>query len=51
MLQGFPETHLGWRPVAIDLAADHEVICPDVRGYGDSESPTTTGPARPYDPR
>jgi pimeloyl-ACP methyl ester carboxylesterase len=29
-----------WRHVAADLAADHTVICPDLRGYGDSGKPT-----------
>jgi haloacetate dehalogenase len=39
LLHGFPETHLMWRHVAADLAADHTVICPDLRGYGDSDKP------------
>jgi pimeloyl-ACP methyl ester carboxylesterase len=28
-----------WRHVAEDLAADHTVICPDLRGYGASDKP------------
>ncbi|SCG56072.1 Pimeloyl-ACP methyl ester carboxylesterase [Micromonospora echinaurantiaca] len=40
LLHGFPQTHLMWRHVAADLAADHTVICPDLRGYGDSDKPT-----------
>ncbi|WP_194815910.1 alpha/beta fold hydrolase [Nocardia sp. XZ_19_385] len=39
LLHGFPQTHLCWRQVAADLAADHTVICPDLRGYGDSDKP------------
>ncbi|WP_112248242.1 alpha/beta hydrolase [Kribbella monticola] len=39
LLHGFPQTHLMWRDVARDLAADHTVICPDLRGYGDSDKP------------
>jgi pimeloyl-ACP methyl ester carboxylesterase len=39
LLHGFPQTHLMWRHVAEDLAADHTVICPDLRGYGDSDKP------------
>ena len=39
LLHGFPETHLMWRHVAADLAADHTVICPDLRGYGESDKP------------
>ncbi|WP_369250397.1 alpha/beta fold hydrolase [Streptomyces sp. R41] len=44
LLHGFPETHLMWRHVATDLAADHTVICPDLRGYGDSGKPAADGP-------
>jgi haloacetate dehalogenase len=39
LLHGFPETHLMWRYVAADLALDHTVIVPDLRGYGDSDKP------------
>jgi haloacetate dehalogenase len=39
LLHGFPQTHLMWRHVAADLAGDHTVICPDLRGYGDSDKP------------
>ncbi|MDN3271940.1 alpha/beta hydrolase [Streptomyces sp. MA15] len=44
LLHGFPETHLMWRHVAADLAADHTVIVPDLRGYGDSDKPVEDGP-------
>jgi haloacetate dehalogenase len=44
LLHGFPQTHLMWRHVAADLAADHTVICPDLRGYGASDKPAETGP-------
>jgi haloacetate dehalogenase len=43
LLHGFPQTHLMWRHVAADLAADHTVLCPDLRGYGDSGKPADTG--------
>src|SRR5437764_10276798 len=43
LLHGFPQTHLMWRHVAADLAADHTVICPDLRGYGDSDKPREDG--------
>jgi haloacetate dehalogenase len=46
LLHGFPQTHLMWRHVAADLATDHTVICPDLRGYGDSDKP-----AGPYSKR
>ncbi|MEU4362391.1 alpha/beta hydrolase [Promicromonospora sp. NPDC023987] len=39
LLHGFPQTHLMWRHVAVDLAADHTVIVPDLRGYGASAKP------------
>jgi haloacetate dehalogenase len=39
LLHGFPQTHLMWRHVARDLAAEHTVICPDLRGYGASSKP------------
>ncbi len=42
LLHGFPQTHLMWRHVAADLAADHTVICPDLRGYGASDKPLDT---------
>ncbi|GII88809.1 hydrolase [Sphaerisporangium siamense] len=43
LLHGFPQTHLMWRHVAADLAADHTVICPDLRGYGASDKPVDDG--------
>jgi pimeloyl-ACP methyl ester carboxylesterase len=42
LLHGFPQTHLMWRHVAAGLAADHTVICPDLRGYGASDKPADT---------
>ncbi len=44
LLHGFPQTHLMWRHVAPALAADHTVICPDLRGYGASGKPAESGP-------
>ncbi|MEU4321635.1 alpha/beta hydrolase [Nocardia fluminea] len=43
LLHGFPQTHLMWRHVAADLAADHTMIVPDLRGYGDSDKPAAAG--------
>src|SRR4051794_20804 len=43
LLHGFPQTHLMWRLVAPRLAAaGYSVICPDLRGYGDSDKPDGT---------
>ncbi|WP_369138407.1 alpha/beta fold hydrolase [Modestobacter versicolor] len=39
LLHGYPETHEMWRPVAADLARDHTVVAPDLRGYGGSSQP------------
>src|SRR5690606_23965783 len=50
LLHGFPQTHLMWRHVAADLAADHTLLCPDLRGYGASDKPAEAGP-RPYSKR
>jgi haloacetate dehalogenase len=44
LLHGFPQTHLMWRHVAVALSDDHTVICPDLRGYGDSDKPAGEGP-------
>ncbi|MGK7652651.1 alpha/beta fold hydrolase [Roseovarius sp. B08] len=39
LLHGFPQTHALWARVAPALAETHTVICPDLRGYGDSAKP------------
>lgn len=44
LLHGFPQTHLMWRHVAPALAERHTVICPDLRGYGDSAKPVADTP-------
>ncbi|GAA0451078.1 alpha/beta hydrolase [Streptomyces olivaceiscleroticus] len=44
LLHGFPQTHLMWRHVAAQLAAEHTVVCPDLRGYGASDKPAATAP-------
>lgn len=42
-LHGFPQTHYMWRHVAHELAAQHTVIVPDLRGYGESAKPAQQG--------
>jgi haloacetate dehalogenase len=39
LLHGYPESHLIWRGVAPQLAKEYYVVCPDLRGYGDSSKP------------
>ncbi|RBI77261.1 alpha/beta hydrolase [Roseovarius sp. TE539] len=39
LLHGFPQTRAMWATIAPALARDHTVICPDLRGYGDSGKP------------
>jgi len=39
LLHGYPQTHLIWHLVAPRLAQYYRVICPDLRGYGDSSKP------------
>jgi len=39
LLHGYPQTHAMWHKVAPELARDYSVVCPDLRGYGDSSKP------------
>jgi haloacetate dehalogenase len=39
MLHGYPQTAQMWRKVAPALLDQYCVVCPDLRGYGDSEKP------------
>jgi haloacetate dehalogenase len=39
LLHGYPETHAMWHAIAPALARDYTVVCPDLRGYGDSSKP------------
>jgi haloacetate dehalogenase len=36
LLHGHPRTHATWHMVAARLAPTHTVVCPDLRGYGES---------------
>lgn len=40
LLHGYGETGDMWAPLAVDLAQDHTVIVPDLRGLGRSSKPT-----------
>src|SRR5664279_2338061 len=39
LLHGYPQTHVCWHLVAPILAEKFTVVCPDLRGYGDSSKP------------
>jgi haloacetate dehalogenase len=39
LLHGYPQTHVAWHRVAPSLAERFTVVCPDLRGYGDSAKP------------
>jgi haloacetate dehalogenase len=39
LLHGYPQTHAMWHRVAPALTRSFTVVCPDLRGYGDSEKP------------
>src|SRR3984893_1391931 len=39
LLHGFGDTGDMWAPLAADLARDHTVVVPDLRGLGRSEQP------------
>jgi haloacetate dehalogenase len=39
LLHGYPQTHAMWHKVAPELAREYTLVCPDLRGYGDSSKP------------
>jgi haloacetate dehalogenase len=51
LLHGHPRTHTTWHRVAPLLAQQHTVVCPDLRGYGQSSKPPTTHDHAPYSKR
>jgi haloacetate dehalogenase len=51
LLHGHPRTHATWNQVAPRLAERFTVICPDLRGYGESSKPATTPDHAPYSKR
>ena len=48
LLHGNPQTHAMWHAVAPALAERFTVICPDLRGYGESFKPDATNDHAPY---
>lgn len=51
LLHGYPQTHAMWHQVAPRLVNHFHVICPDLRGYGDSSKPPSTPDHYPYSKR
>jgi haloacetate dehalogenase len=51
LLHGYPETHLCWHRVAPILAEQFTVVCPDLRGSGDSGKPPSDPEHRAYSKR
>ncbi|MBT6636497.1 MAG: alpha/beta hydrolase [Candidatus Marinimicrobia bacterium] len=51
LLHGYPQTHVMWHAVATRLAESFHVICPDLRGYGDSSKPSGTADHYTYSKR
>lgn len=52
LLHGHPRTHTTWHRVApLLVAAGYAVVCPDLRGYGESSKPITTADHSPYSKR
>ena len=52
LLHGHPRTHTTWHRVApLLVAAGLTVVCPDLRGYGQSSKPPTSADHSPYSKR
>ena len=51
LLHGHPRTHATWHRAAPILADGFTVVCPDLRGYGESSKPETTEDHTPYSKR
>jgi haloacetate dehalogenase len=51
LLHGHPRTHATWHMVAPLLAGQFTVVCPDLRGYGESSKPVSTPDHSPYSKR
>jgi haloacetate dehalogenase len=51
LLHGYPQTHAMWHRVAPVLAERFTVVCPDLRGYGDSGAPSSDAEHTAYSKR
>jgi len=48
LLHGNPQTHAMWHKVAPELAQRYTVVCPDLRGYGESFKPPVSADHAAY---
>ncbi len=51
LLHGFPQTHAVWHKIAPELARNFTVVCPDLKGYGDSDAPAPAADSGNYSKR
>lgn len=51
LLHGYPQTHIMWHQIAPRLAENFHVVCPDLRGYGDSAKPPGSADHATYSKR
>ena len=51
LLHGYPQTHAMWHRIAPVLAQEYTVVCPDLRGYGDSGKPASDATHAAYSKR
>jgi haloacetate dehalogenase len=51
LLHGYPQTHAMWHRIAPALTRDYTVVCPDLRGYGDSGKPASDATHAVYSKR
>jgi haloacetate dehalogenase len=51
LLHGYPQTHAMWHKIAPALAQTYTLVCPDLRGYGDSSKPASDDAHTAYSKR
>jgi haloacetate dehalogenase len=51
LLHGYPQSHIVWHRIAPELARHFTVVCPDLKGYGDSDAPPPTPDSANYSKR
>src|ERR1700748_2846197 len=51
LLHGYPQTHAIWHRIAQPLAAGFQLVMPDLRGYGESDKPSSDAEHSAYSKR